>query len=59
MIIQQIPTASPRQFSLQGWENVLFELGSERVKAEIVLVSLIENSIGNLRDQNKRGDLQL
>ena len=28
-----IPTTSLIHFSLKGWENVLFELGSERVNA--------------------------
>ena len=32
MIILVILTTSLRHFSVKGWENVLFELGSERVK---------------------------
>ena len=31
MIILPIPTTSLAHFSLKGWENVSFELGSERV----------------------------
>ena len=32
MIMLPFPTTSLIHFSLEGWENVLFELGSERVK---------------------------
>ena len=32
MIILAILITSLMHFSLQGWENVLFELGSEKVK---------------------------
>ena len=35
MIILLILTTSLIHFSLKGWENVLFELGSERVKGPV------------------------
>ena len=32
LILPRDSTISPTHFSLKGWEDVLFELGSERVK---------------------------
>ena len=40
MIIEPILDTSFIHFSLKGWENVLFELGSERVKTVAALLQL-------------------
>ena len=40
MIIPSTLTTSPMHLSLKGWENVLFELGSERVKISFLLFFL-------------------
>ena len=37
MIRLQILTTSLIHFSLKGWENVIFELGSERAKSSTVV----------------------
>ena len=39
MIIVPILTTSLIHFSLKGWENVLFELGSERVNQSFLVSS--------------------
>ena len=42
-----ILTASLVRFSLKGWENVLFELGSERVQAIAAVVRLASQGSAN------------
>ena len=41
MITVPILTTSPIHFSLEGWENVLFELGSESVNNYDTMCTLI------------------
>ena len=59
MIILPILTTSIVHFSLKGWENELFELGSERTNAEwddsvsfechVVLIGRVRASVGQTK----------
>ena len=49
MIILPILTILLINFSLKGWENVLFELGSERVKKKPDQVNTERQLSGNVR----------
>ena len=56
MIMLPIPSTSPLHFCMEDWENILFELGSERVKISLFFVLSLSQHSEALGLQQRQGE---